>query len=67
MICPVYAAQYASKIPLCSLNEWTEACLECSPPTDQEDLECYIDLGCMPAGATVEDGPCKKLRRTRIV
>ena len=62
MICPVYAEQYASKIPLCSLNEWTEACLECSPPTDQEDLECYIDLGCMPAGATV--GP-RRLRRGR--
>ena len=62
MICPFYAEQYASKIPVCSLNEWTEACLECSPPTDQEDLECYIDLGCMPAGATV--GP-RRLRRGR--
>ena len=62
IMCPYIAEQYASRIRLCSLNEWTEACLECSPPTDQEDLDCYIDLGCMPAGATV--GP-RRLRRGR--
>jgi len=53
MVCPFLAAQYASRIPLCSLQEWTEACFECTPPTDQEDVDCYIEQGCMPAGASV--------------